>query len=68
LTSHPSALRSALHTLIDRLETDLVAIDKGDIRYGIRKRAGPWTDTTEETIHDKRNMIATLNALLKLDL
>jgi hypothetical protein len=38
----------------------------GELRYGIMRRHGRWEDRTNEAIHEKRNLVAALEAMLRL--
>jgi adenylylsulfate kinase-like enzyme len=66
LTVRSKAIAHALETHLDRLKAELKALDGGKVRHAVRLNDGPWIDKTEETIHDKRNLVATLEAIKKV--
>jgi hypothetical protein len=65
LTVRSKAIANALETHIDRLKAELKVLESRKVRHGVRSVGGPWIDRTEETIHDRRNLVATLEAVRK---
>jgi hypothetical protein len=49
-----------------RLRGEIDGLQRGDVRHAARIRNGAWQDRTAEAIHDKRNLVATLEALLAM--
>jgi len=66
LTVNSKAFASALEIRLDRLKAELIDLDGGKVRHAVRHNGGRWIDKTEETIHDKRNLVATLEAIRKV--
>jgi adenylylsulfate kinase-like enzyme len=63
LTVTSKAIAKALDIHLDRLKAELVALDGGKVRHAVRHNGGQWIDKTEEAIHDKRNLLATFEAI-----
>jgi hypothetical protein len=61
-----NAITSAIEAHVERLHTEIEPLQRGEVRHASRLRNGAWQDRTEETVHDKRNLLATLEALLVL--
>lgn len=61
-----TVLKSSIEAHLDRVKADLGMLEAGDIKRGTRHRNGPWEDTTVAVIHDTRNLVATLEALLQI--
>lgn len=56
-------LTDGFKRLIEKLEDDLSHMEQGDLRVTERTPHG-WQDRTAQEIHDKRNLIATVQATL----
>lgn len=56
-------LCAALDAHIDLLLADLEKHEQRGLRTGERMGSGPWVDRTEQTIHDKRNLVAALSSI-----
>jgi hypothetical protein len=52
-------------SLIAKLQHDVKLMEQGDVRVSERVLDG-WNDRTEQEIHDKRNLISTLQATLRV--
>lgn len=65
LTAVRKAIVGALETHLDRIKGELKVLEDGNVRHATQEGGGRWIDKTEEAIHDKRNLLATLEALLR---
>jgi hypothetical protein len=61
-----TALKGGIEAHLDRVKAELGTLESGDVRRGTRHRNGPWQDTTVAVIHEARNLMATLEALLQI--
>jgi len=61
-----TVLKSSIEAHLDRVRADLDTLESGDSRRGARDGNGPWRDTTDAVIHEARNLMATLEALLQI--
>lgn len=61
-----TAISSAIEAHVQRIRTEIKPLQRGEVRHASRLRNGAWQDRTEQAIHDKRNLLATLEALLLL--
>lgn len=61
-----SAVASGIEAHLDRLKTEVIRLEGGELRYEIMRRHGRWEDRTNEAIHEKRNLVGALEAMLRL--
>jgi hypothetical protein len=61
-----SAVASGIEAHLYRLKADVSQLECGELRHGIMRRHGRWEDRTNEAIHEKRNLIAALEVMLRL--
>ncbi len=60
------SLARSVEAHMDHLKGDLQQIEQRGVRKGRRTTRGPWEDRTEQAIHDQRNLLTTLEAVLDL--
>jgi hypothetical protein len=61
-----SAVANGIESHLDRLKAEVIRLKGGEVRHAIMRRHGCWEDCTNEAIHEKRNLIAVLEAMLRL--
>ena len=61
-----NAIISAIEAHVQRLHTEIAPLERGEVRHASRPCNGAWQDRTEQAIHDRRNLLATLESLLVL--
>ena len=61
-----NAISSAIEAHAQRIRTEIKPLQRGELRHASRLRNGAWQDRTEQAVHDQRNLLATLEALLLL--
>jgi hypothetical protein len=61
-----TVLKGSIEAHLDRVKAELGMLEAGDVRRGTRHRGGPWQDNTVAVIHEARNLMATLEALLQI--
>jgi adenylylsulfate kinase-like enzyme len=61
-----AAVANGVEAHLNRLKTEVIRLEGGELRHAIMQRHGRWEDRTNEAIHEKRNLIAALEVMLKL--